>query len=106
MFGLNNKNYNDIKATFSKIDNIKKVVLYGSRAIGNYYEGSDIDITLIGKDLTLKNTVYPLMDELEELYLPYMFDISIFNNIDNENLIEHIERVGIVFYENYKYIND
>ncbi len=99
MFGLDNKSFNDIKATFSKFENIKKVILYGSRAKGNYYEGSDIDITLIGKDLTLNNSIYPLMDELEELYLPYMFDISIFSNIDNKNLIEHIERVGIVFYE-------
>ena len=43
------------------------------------------------------------MDELEELYLPYTFDISIFKQIDNKNLIDHINRVGVVFYKFRKF---
>jgi hypothetical protein len=54
-----------------------QVILYGSRAKGNYKDGSDIDITLIGKNLKLK-TVYETQEALEELNLPYIFDISIF----------------------------
>ena len=99
MFGLDVDTIRNIKEAFSKHPPIEKVLLYGSRAKGNYRNGSDIDITLIGKDLNLHNSVYPLMDTLEELYLPYTFDISIFAHIDNEDLIEHIERVGQVMYE-------
>ena len=39
------------------------------------------------------------MDLLDDLYLPYMFDISIFDKIDNQNLKDHINRVGQVFYQ-------
>ena len=99
MFGLDPATIRKIKGAFSKYPQIEKVLLYGSRAKGNYRNGSDIDITLFGKELELSNSVYPLMDTLDELYLPYTFDISIFSHIDNEDLIEHINRVGKVFYE-------
>ncbi len=102
MFGLDNKTIQDIRDAFSKNPLIEKVILYGSRAKGNYRTGSDIDITLIGEDLSLNNSVYPLMDAIEDLCLPYMFDISVFSQIDDENLIEHINRVGKVFYEKGK----
>ncbi len=90
MFGLDNETIQDLKIIFSKNPQIKKVIIHGSRAIGNYCHGSDIDITLIGENLTLNNSVYPLMNTIDELYLPYMFDISVFNQIDEKNLIEHI----------------
>ena len=38
------------------------------------------------------------MYRLDELYLPYMFDISIFSHIKDQNMVDHINRVGPVFY--------
>ncbi len=99
MFGLSVDALRRIKKVFSKFSKIQKVILYGSRAKGNYKKGSDIDITLIGKGLTLDNSIYPLMEELDELYLPYKFDISIFNQLEDTDLIDHILRVGIIFYQ-------
>ncbi len=98
MFGLSVDALRRINKVFSKFPKIQKVILYGSRAKGNYKKGSDIDVTLIGKGLTLKNSVYPLMEELEELYLPYKFDISIFNQLKESSLIGHILRIGKTFY--------
>ena len=98
MFGLSLDNIINIKGCFGKIPEIEKVILYGSRAKGNYKNGSDIDMTLLGKNLTLENSVYPLMDLLDDLYLPYKFDISIFSQLDNTNFIKHILRVGKSFY--------
>ncbi len=98
MFGLSVDTLRRIKKVFSKFPEIQKVILYGSRAKGNYEKGSDIDITLIGKGLTLNNAVYPLMEELDELYLPYKFDISIFSQLEERDLIDHILRVGKTFY--------
>ena len=98
MFGLDPDTERNIKQAFAEIPVIDKVILYGSRAKGNYRNGSDIDITLFGDKLTLSNSVYPLTDGLEDLNLPYMFDISIFSHIDNEDLIEHIHRAGKVLY--------
>ena len=60
--------------------------------------GSDIDLTLHGKDLTLK-LLHKIENQLDELLLPYKIDLSIFNQISNPDLIEHILRVGITFFE-------
>ena len=102
MYGLEEDTISKINGVFSKYSQIEKVILYGSRAKGNYHNGSDIDITLKGQNLTLSNSVYPIAEELDELYLPYMFDISIFSHIKDKNLIEHINRVGMVFYTSLK----
>ncbi len=99
MFGLDVNILKKIQDVFQEFSNISKVIIYGSRAKENYRAGSDIDITLIGENLTLKNSVYPLMDKIDELNLPYLFDISIFEHINNKDLVEHINRVGQVFYQ-------
>jgi predicted nucleotidyltransferase len=99
MFGLDPETIQAIRQAIAKVTPISKVLLYGSRAKGNYRNGSDIDIALFGEKLSLNDSVYPLMDELEELLLPYTFDISIFDDIENPELVEHINRVGLVFYE-------
>jgi len=99
MYGLSTETIEEITAAFMQCPKIEKVMLYGSRAKGNYRNGTDIDITLMGEGLTLENSVYPLMDIFDESSLPYSFDISIFKDIENESLVEHIERVGKVLYE-------
>jgi predicted nucleotidyltransferase len=98
MYGLESETVNNIKAIFSKFDEIEKVVLYGSRAMGNYKTGSDIDLTLFGDNLSLR-TIFAIQDELEELFLPYKFDISIYSKIENRDLRDHIKRVGKIFYQ-------
>ncbi len=98
MYGLDENVIKDLKEIFAKFPAVEKVILYGSRAMGNYRNGSDIDITLLGKNLS-NQTIFGIQDEIEELYLPYSFDISIFDRIDNEDLMDHIQRVGKVFYE-------
>ncbi|HOO33937.1 MAG TPA: nucleotidyltransferase domain-containing protein [Thermotogota bacterium] len=97
MYGLDQEDIDNLKEVFSRFDAVDKVILYGSRAMGTYRTGSDIDITLIGKNLSLQ-TIFGIEDEIEELYLPYSFDISIYDRIKNEDLIDHIRRVGKVFY--------
>ena len=85
----------DIFANYSKIE---KVLLYGSRAKGNYKEGSDIDLALIGEEISIRDLNRILL-ELDELYLPYSFDLVIFDRIENNDLIDHINRVGIIIYQ-------
>lgn len=99
IYGLDDEIIRQLKGIFARYENIERVVIYGSRAKGNYRKGSDIDLTLQGEGLTLGNSVYPVMDEIEELMLPYTFDISVYSQIDNEGLLDHIKRVGKVFYE-------
>jgi len=95
-FGLKESIIQNIKDVFSRYSEIEKAVIYGSRAKGNYRKGSDIDITLFG-DLTYAQ-LNRIATQLDNLSLPYTIDLSLYNHIDTPDLIEHIHRVGHVFY--------
>lgn len=98
-FGLKEEIINKICQIFGNFPEVNKVILYGSRAKGNYKNGSDIDLTLIGKNLNLEKQ-NQIQIALDNLMLPYSFDISLYHQIDNQDLLEHIKRVGICFYHN------
>ena len=51
-----------------------------------------------GKKLNL-STLNKVSSRLDDLLLPYTFDISLFDHIESEDLLDHIKRVGIVFYK-------
>jgi len=96
--GLKPKIFNLLNEVFSTYEAIDTVVLYGSRAKGTYHAGSDIDITITGKNF--KNSlVGKIEDDIDNLLLPYSFDISSWSQIDNDELRAHIERVGIIIYQ-------
>ena len=97
-FGLKEATIQKIHSIFKKYPEVEKVILYGSRAKGNYKNGSDIDLTLIGESLAYR-IIGNIENDLDELYLPYTFDISIFHLLENDKLLDHIGRVGKVFYE-------
>lgn len=95
--GLTKEEIANINAVFAKYRQIEKVVIYGSRAMGNYKPASDIDLTLIGKDIDLSLQL-KIESELDDLMLPMKFDISIFDQLGNPEFIDHINRVGKEFY--------
>jgi len=97
-FGLSEKHIKSINAVFLKFGNVQKAILYGSRAKGTFPAGSDLDLTLIGTDLNF-SALAKIENELDELNLPYMIDLSNFNQIENPDLVSHIKRVGKVFFE-------
>ena len=98
-FGLKETTIQTICDGFAHYPQVAKAMLYGSRAKGNYKNGSDIDLTLHGGvDLTL-NVLYRIMDELDDLLLPYTIDLSIFRDISDPDVVDHIQRVGVTFYE-------
>lgn len=102
MFGLLDKDIKYIKETLSKFPEIEKGIIFGSRAMGNYKKGSDIDLALIGENIT-NNILFKVDDYLNEVYpIPYFFDIVHYENISSKNLKNHIDEYGKVVYE----IND
>jgi len=94
MFGLPQDSLAEIKGVLFNQKKVKTAIIYGSRAKGNYREGSDIDLTLKG-DLSYRNLV-ELSVELDDLNLPWKIDLSIYDQIQNKELREHIDRVGVV----------
>jgi predicted nucleotidyltransferase len=97
-FGLKDTTIENIGAVLAGFPQVERAVLYGSRAKGNYRNGSDIDLTLHGKDLTL-NVIYKIDQEIDDLLLPYTLDLSILERLTDPDLIDHIRRVGVVFYQ-------
>jgi predicted nucleotidyltransferase len=101
--GLKERDIKYIIESFKALSEIKEAVLFGSRAKENFKKGSDVDIAIKGENIT-HNTATRLSYLLnEEKPLPYYFDIVHYEKIEEPELTEHIDRVGIVIYE-YKKI--
>ena len=89
MYGLKEKELKELKQILSD-KHIRKAILFGSRAKGNYSVGSDVDLAVIGNEKELSDALN------EESHLVYYFDIVNLEKIHNKKLIKHIERVGKV----------
>ena len=97
-FGLSDQTIATVRAILADYPAVEKAVLYGSRAKGNYSKGSDIDLTLVGVGLNHR-LLAQIAGRLEDSTIPYQVDLSLKEQIDNPKLLEHIDRVGVMFYE-------
>ena len=94
MFGLLDRDIKYIIKALEQHDEIEKAIIFGR----NYKKGSDVDIAIIGENVN-RSIIYNLEDCLNEVYpLPYFFDIIQYNEITNENLINHIDNEGKLLY--------
>lgn len=95
MFGLHETDVDMIINALRENAEIERAFIFGSRALGNYKKGSDVDLVITGQDVTNK-TISDLNELLNEVYpLPYFFDILHYENIVNEKLKEHIDEYGV-----------
>lgn len=97
-FGLEKKIILRIHEVFAGVPTVEQVIIYGSRAKGDYRPASDIDLTVKGVAVTWQD-LQTIERKIDDLLLPYKADLSLYDHIDNENLIDHIKKVGKVFYE-------
>ena len=86
-----------IRGVFMQFPELEQAVLYGSRAMGTFKPGSDIDLTLLGPALT-PDLLASISIALDDLLLPLTMDLSLFDSLDNRELRDHIERVGVELY--------
>lgn len=96
--GLSEEDVQSICRALGLFPKVSEAILYGSRAKGNYRPGSDIDLTLKGNELSHQDLLNIEL-ALDDLLLPYKIDLSLHRQIDNPQLIEHIDRVGKLFYK-------
>ncbi|WP_128545837.1 nucleotidyltransferase domain-containing protein [Larkinella soli] len=92
-FGLSPEILSNITGILATNSRVHQAVLFGSRAKGTFRPGSDIDIALIGNQLTLDD-IRTLSLKLDDLWLLYRFDLVIYDRIDEPALKDHIDRVG------------
>lgn len=96
-FGLRDSDIEIIQAILRESPALEQAIIYGSRAKGNYRNGSDIDLTLKGDGLTDKD-LSRISWALDDSWLPYKFDLSLYHQLQHDDIKEHIARVGQVFY--------
>lgn len=95
-FGLPERTTKELLNYFKSKPEIEKVVMFGSRAKGNYKNGSDIDFAVWKKESLSTSTV---AFELDDLPTPYKFDVIDYNNLEHEGMKKSIDTDGKVFYE-------
>jgi predicted nucleotidyltransferase len=96
-FGLKPVELSQIIDTLIQWPQIKTATLFGSRAMGTFREGSDIDIALDAPDMT-HDDYLRLCTRLDDLLLPQKIDLVLLHEIDNNSLLDHIHRVGHQIY--------
>ena len=80
-YGLSDETLNAINSIFSRYQDVKQVILYGSRAKGNYRNGSDIDLALkTGESFTFTDLLR-VGNDFDDSYMPYFVDVSIYDDI-------------------------
>ncbi len=92
--GLDSVTVGRLVEAIRECEKVTDIILYGSRAKGAYRKFSDIDLTLKGEGLK-REDLYPILERIEDLYLPYEIDLSIYSAIDYAPLKEEIDRYGI-----------
>lgn len=96
-FGLPETTLKKLRSVFAQHESISSVLIYGSRAKGNYRPGSDIDITIKGSEIPF-NELMLIQNQIDDLMLPYTVDLSLYNQLGNADLIDHIDRIGVEIY--------
>jgi len=96
--GLLPRDLDYITQALQRFPEIETASIFGSRAKGNYKPGADVDVSIKGTEIT-PTTVTRLAFLLNEAYpLPYFFDVVHYESLANQDLAEHIERVGKVIF--------
>ncbi|UTF50827.1 nucleotidyltransferase domain-containing protein [Desulfomicrobium sp. ZS1] len=83
----------------TQLPEIHQVILFGSRAKGTHKPGSDVDLAIKGKNLAYESAIRLASLLNEESPMPYFFDVVNYDAITEPQLLEHIDRVGVVIFE-------
>ena len=94
-FGLPQRTIDELLNYFSSKPDIEKVVIYGSRAKGNYHNGSDIDFAVWSDD---NKNFLRIASELDDLPTPYKFDVTDYKTLTHKKKKNSIDNDGIIFY--------
>lgn len=96
--GLTRQQLELLQQVFKKHPAVQSVKLYGSRAKGTFHERSDVDLVVFGEGID-RFLIAGLLLDLKDSNLPYSVDLQDYHELKNRELIEHIDRVGVVIFE-------
>jgi predicted nucleotidyltransferase len=96
-FGLSKEAYNKLSGLLIQFSEFEKVLIFGSRALGTYHEGSDIDMVVYGTRIS-RELLRTFKIYYDDLNLPYQLDLINYNLINNDDLKKHIDKNGVSFF--------
>ena len=94
-YGLTDTQLEGIRRAVYSVPEVSGAILYGSRARGTYKPYSDIDLTLVGNNITISQLAI-VEQRLDDLLMPYFVDLSAKKSLRNPDLIANIERDGVM----------
>ena len=97
MYGLTDKSYKELLEILASIPEIEEALIYGSRARGDYWRASDVDLSIKGKDI-VRRTLALLNDKLYESHIPQIFDTHIYSDIKSKTFKDNVDQDGKVIY--------
>ena len=97
-FGLTDKQLRILCDIFSQHLRSGEVLVYGSRAKGNYTPTSDIDLVIKNAGMMDRDILADIHDQIDESDFPYLCDLQYFEQVKNPLLLDHIQRLGQVLY--------
>ena len=96
---LKKREIDQISKFLVEFPEVDRLILFGSRAMGNAKLGSDLDLAVVGAQVD-DRIMSKITDSLEnKTNLPYLIDLIHFDKIENPNLLEHITQFGKTIYQ-------
>ena len=95
-YGLPDEHIKIILDYIARHSEIEEAILFGSRALGTYKPGSDVDIALKGNKVDSFLAAHLKSEIEDETTLPYFFDFVAYSKLSHKDLIKHIDEYGVV----------
>lgn len=97
-YGLSVPELEKIRLIFTRYGKVNKVLLFGSRAMGNHKPGSDVDLAIQGNNINL-NDIISLSIQFDDLDSLVNFDLLSYSSINDPAVLDHINRVGVTVFD-------
>ena len=101
MYGLTDKSYRELLEILASIPEIDEVIIFGSRARGDFWRASDVDLSIKGVNFT-RRCLARLNDKLYNSHIPQIFDTHVYADIKNQKFKANVDHEGLVLYQRSK----
>ncbi len=98
-YGLKKEQWRIVEKILASHPEVEQAVLFGSRAMGNFRETSDVDIAIKGGRANTSLAAQIRFEIEENTWLPFFFDIIAYGDLQNPELKKHIDEFGKVVYD-------
>jgi uncharacterized protein len=105
IFGIDRPVFQAFWSVFIRHPRINRVMLYGSRATPDFRPNDEINLALMGYELT-HSDLLTIENQLDDLLLPYSIHLLIYHHLRDPDWLEYIHTQGKIFYFNLKELEE